>query len=567
VTRHLIAFALAAVVCGFAWALSALRPEPVPLSAPISITIVATNDLRARDRRCGCEGNRLSQEPTEFVQSCACKKSAAALSRPALGALPERSAWLARLGPHISVDAGDLLFPGLTPDELERDDWARHARLMVEAYGILGVDAYAPGEMDLALGREFFEDTLRDAKFPVVCSNLFDSRTHARLFPASLIVSLKGTTRRVGVIGVFDPQPDMVVLQKISSCGLQVIDPVGPVRAEIESLHHEKVDLVVLVAHAPDPRLRALLRQAPGIDAAFGAHSEFVPEKPGNVEGTTAISCCYPGGGTPNVAAIQLVPGGSGVIDRQDPQEYFLRRARARLDEAVAARKKSTDAAANPKLDAAVEQAQRGVAAAEEALGSPRHVLSLMPTPLVADDLKTGQDPKLLTAIERFKTESETARLPQDVVARAEAETKDVHGLRTGFRTEQECVVCHKPQGEVWQKSAHANAWASLVKLGNEKDPECVRCHSVGFRAPGGFAEIARAVHERGGGQADFRNVQCEDCHGPRAAHPESHEVGVHFPTIDVCRRCHDAAHDPTFGPERLKKALEEKKVCIRNGS
>ena len=54
----------------------------------------------------------------------------------------------------------------------------------------------------------------------------------------------------------------------------------------------------------------------------------------------------------------------------------------------------------------------------------------------------------------------------------------------------------------------------------------------------------------------DFRNVQCESCHGPRAAHPKEKGVGIHLPTIAQCQRCHDKEHDPSFGPERFAKVL-----------
>src|SRR5262249_664800 len=106
------------------------------------LVLIATNDVRARDRRSGCEGSRPPESEPVFVQSCSCKKNAATLTTPALGALLERSAFIASQGgptQAVVVDAGDLLFAHSNPKESERPDWERRAELMVDAYGFLGV--------------------------------------------------------------------------------------------------------------------------------------------------------------------------------------------------------------------------------------------------------------------------------------------------------------------------------------------------------------------------------------------------------------------------------------------
>lgn len=550
--------ALLAVLQGRSW--------EGPAVAPSLLTIVATNDVQARDRRCGCEGSRAPDEKTVFVESCSCQRSATALTAPALGALPERSAWLARLGPHLSVDSGDLLFPSLDVNDLEREDRARRARLMVECMGLLGLDAYVPGEKDLALGREFFEQTLAHAPFSVVCCNLIDAEKHTRVFPSTKTIPFPGTPVRVGIVGVFDPPLDPVVQKKLAASGLQLLDPVSAVQLEVQALRASGATFVVVLAHQPDARSRELVRRVPGIDAVFGAHADFPVEKSGHLEGQTLLVRTYPGGGTPLVASFQLGTGGSGVVDYNDPAAYLARRARAETAKLTALRGKATDGAELARLDAELEKLRAAESEATRALGG-RHVVSLMPTPLVAEDWKAGQDARVLAAIERFKAEGEGATLSPGAIAKAEAPGQDAQGRPSAYATAARCAECHPRQAQVWGQSLHSKAWASLERGKNQKDPECVRCHASGFRAPGGFATVGRAVHPDARGQdVDLRGVQCEACHGPRAAHADQPgATGASLPALATCRGCHDAQHDPTFDAARFEKAIADHAVCARN--
>jgi hypothetical protein len=100
------------------------------------------------------------------------------------------------------------------------------------------------------------------------------------------------------------------------------------------------------------------------------------------------------------------------------------------------------------------------------------------------------------------------------------------------------CKVCHATAHDIWAKSAHGRAWATLVNSGDASDPECVRCHVVGFGQDGGF-DAATLVPV---------NVQCEACHGPSKAHVETRGPTPRTkPDRSFCIGCHDLENSPHF--------------------
>lgn len=104
----------------------------------------------------------------------------------------------------------------------------------------------------------------------------------------------------------------------------------------------------------------------------------------------------------------------------------------------------------------------------------------------------------------------------------------------------QACAACHADDCEVWQASAHARAWQTLVKAESQVDPECQRCHSTGYGLPGGFESIARSAARMG--------VGCESCHGPSLAHVRKPTKSKPpFIARDECRSCHDRENSPEF--------------------
>ncbi|MBK6698059.1 MAG: hypothetical protein IPG50_38625 [Myxococcales bacterium] len=104
------------------------------------------------------------------------------------------------------------------------------------------------------------------------------------------------------------------------------------------------------------------------------------------------------------------------------------------------------------------------------------------------------------------------------------------------------CDACHSDAREVWDKTPHARAYATLTKQHKEFNLDCVSCHVTGYDQPGGSTVTAVKGKE---------NVQCETCHGPSSLHADNPKVAVPIPKPkgDQCLACHHPPHVHEFDP------------------
>jgi len=128
------------------------------------------------------------------------------------------------------------------------------------------------------------------------------------------------------------------------------------------------------------------------------------------------------------------------------------------------------------------------------------------------------------------------------------------------------CAVCHPGIYQEWLTTPHATALGTLEAKAYHWDPECIRCHVVGFerfpdgrwvRVEGGFLDPGRTPHLGG--------VGCECCHGPGEAHVESPldrslwaEDGPNrrHPGKRGCAACHDIENSFGFEEDYEAKFL-----------
>jgi hypothetical protein len=110
------------------------------------------------------------------------------------------------------------------------------------------------------------------------------------------------------------------------------------------------------------------------------------------------------------------------------------------------------------------------------------------------------------------------------------------------------CRVCHVQDCAVWDNSAHARAWQTLVDRGVQYDAACQRCHTTGFGWAGGFVSADRS-------HATL-NVGCESCHGPSFAHVVDPMIRTPLVARDQCGRCHTPETSPLFNVEAAWGAI-----------
>jgi len=95
----------------------------------------------------------------------------------------------------------------------------------------------------------------------------------------------------------------------------------------------------------------------------------------------------------------------------------------------------------------------------------------------------------------------------------------------------ESCKACHEYEYGKWGRNAHAHAYATLERFGSQFDPECVICHVVGMDYESGFISEQKTEH--------FKNVGCENCHGPGSEHIKTGGIVGFTDTKSACIDCH----------------------------
>lgn len=184
-------------------------------------------------------------------------------------------------------------------------------------------------------------------------------------------------------------------------------------------------------------------------------------------------------------------------------------------------------------------------------------------------DSRFAEGPKMKKRLVDYQKELETATfegLGLKPVAHPDGE----------FAGSESCAACHAKAWEVFEKTPHAHATDTLVKLDPPRhfDPECLSCHVTGWNAQqyfpykSGYLGLTETSLMTQNG--------CENCHGPAAAHvkAESGEIDasdaekialqtalrmkiapnegnkdgqVYGEVVKNCMECHDLDNSPDF--------------------
>lgn len=79
---------------------------------------------------------------------------------------------------------------------------------------------------------------------------------------------------------------------------------------------------------------------------------------------------------------------------------------------------------------------------------------------------------------------------------------------RNGYSGEATCMICHNKEYIQWRLTRHADAFASIMRKGEEDNEKCIICHVTGFGNRGGY-NINNKDYSK-----HLEGVQCESCHG-----------------------------------------------------
>jgi 2',3'-cyclic-nucleotide 2'-phosphodiesterase (5'-nucleotidase family) len=142
--------------------------------------------------------------------------------------------------------------------------------VVLEPLKAFGIDAFVPGNWEAAYGPERFKQTMSRLNFPVVCYNLHDVASGARLFRPAITIERDGV--KVAFVGITDigasrRQPP-VQFRGMDTSRIQGLrDFVKDLRAR------EQPDLVVAISHTGLSISRQIAREMPEFDVVLSAHT------------------------------------------------------------------------------------------------------------------------------------------------------------------------------------------------------------------------------------------------------------------------------------------------------
>ncbi|MFH2137390.1 MAG: cytochrome c family protein [Candidatus Omnitrophota bacterium] len=140
--------------------------------------------------------------------------------------------------------------------------------------------------------------------------------------------------------------------------------------------------------------------------------------------------------------------------------------------------------------------------------------------------------------------ESYTPPAPKKIYSKPSVSESGEQATYVGIES---CKACHAKRYEDFQKRKFKKAWTILEMRGENKNPECLVCHTTGYGKPGGFVNEQITPH--------LKFKQCEACHGPASLHTKnisdkkySKQLLNTIKDEDTCIQCHKcvATHSST---------------------
>jgi 5'-nucleotidase len=181
----------------------------------------------------------------------------------------------------IYVDAGDSVFGYTPPKALSEGRF----HPVIDFYNLIKPDVLEIGNHELqfegtrtASGKaDNLAGFLREAGFPVICSNLVDAKTGEapeglKPYVMKEIPLPGGGVMKVGILGVVTQNMANRERHPLVGAGYDVTDPVEAMRKAIKAARTEGAEKIVLLHHDYTERAKHLAGEVDGIDVIIGAH-------------------------------------------------------------------------------------------------------------------------------------------------------------------------------------------------------------------------------------------------------------------------------------------------------
>ena len=142
-------------------------------------------------------------------------------------------------------------------------------RSQIELMNIVRPDAMTLGNHEFDYGSERLRQALGLARFPVISANLFDVNLRRQFVEPVRIVERNGI--RIGVVGLTHPRLETLVVRD-SLVGVQMLAIDSVLRAQIERLKKENVDLIIALTHIGLENDSLIAVHHPELDVIVSGH-------------------------------------------------------------------------------------------------------------------------------------------------------------------------------------------------------------------------------------------------------------------------------------------------------
>jgi hypothetical protein len=440
------------------------------------------------------------------------------------------------------LSAGPLFFLDMELAADRRAQEIKKAETIAASLKTVGLLAFSPGRNEWAGGGDTLKKLTATSSAELLAANL----QAPDLAPVKWSIKDVGGMK-LGIVGVAAPDKAKVPLEGVTS------SPAGEaVKVAVSALKKDGAQAIVAIAAVGrgeakriadvNPELLAILvgSTGGGGDANTTAPpaeriGDVLIAETGNHLQTVAVLDLYPReGASPGVGLVKFVDG-TGIERTRKREELAKRIDELRARVATWEKDKTVDAKdiAARKADITKLEVERDALdkAPPPATGSYyRYVMREIRDNLGAEEKVKAQ------MLAYYKHVNDSNKLEF-----ADRKPKPAARGEPGYVGIDVCTNCHEEPRWVWDKTAHAHAYATLATQFKEYNLDCVSCHVTGYDRPAG----STVTHVEA-----LKDVQCEVCHGPGSLHsakPEKVKVPVVKPGTDVCLSCHHPPHVHTF--------------------
>ena len=434
------------------------------------------------------------------------------------------------------MDSGALLFKQNTIRPEMQEQEAVTARGIAQAMQAMNCRAVGIAAQDLAGGIDLLREIRDKQKLNWLSMNLIDSTTNQTIFAPSIDTRIGSIN--ITILGLTDERanPGKTAVYTI----LPWQDVLPKVIAEVDT----RADMIILLSSYPEGVNKEIARTVQGIDLILESAHGASNQPPRKVEDTLIARV---GSRGKYIGMMRINWTDAGQWGQNFSEQ--IRAEQNRLDRIswqIGRMEKRAQ-----KKDRKVDQRYQHLLATKEQ--SVQKIKELKKT----KELATGEPCSFTNRFIGLKSSMPEDREIQAIIdqttrqvntlnrKRMRNTNKRQHSSMDTLAGWQKCQECHPIQTAFWQTTDHADSLQTLEQAEQQFNEDCLLCHVT---LP--YYDAARVKSEKLLLQLDksLKNVGCESCHGPAAAHsrqPES--IRTVLPNEKTCKGCHTPDHDDNF--------------------